>query len=150
VVGHLPRNLGPQAAFAEHQYMIAHGEEFLYDTLNRSTDSSLATVESHFPEWARATAAAKIWVTPNLTAYKAIGGMGQNLDSMLARPEIRSLPRSSQVGWGPATNPYTNRNPPLRAAGIMARYKLLEKLVRTFYQDADVGMLVGTDAMNTG
>jgi len=149
VVGHLPRNLGPGAAFAEHQYMIAHGEEFLYDTLSRSTDSSLATVESHFAEWARGTAAARIWVTPNLTAYKAIGGMLLNLDSMLARPEMRYLPRSNQIGWGPATNPYTNRNPPLRASGIMVRYKLLEKLVATF-SDAGVRLLVGTDAMNTG
>jgi hypothetical protein len=149
VVGHLPRNLGPDAAFAEHQYMIAHAEEFLYDTLNRSTDSSLSTIESHFAGWARATAAARIWLTPNLTAYKAIGGMVQNLDSMLARPEMRYLPQSNQVGWGPATNPYTNRNPPLRAAAIMTRYHLLEKLVQTF-SVADVGMLIGTDAMNTG
>ena len=43
VVGHLPRNLGASAAFAERQYMIAHAEEFLYDTLNRSTDSSLSS-----------------------------------------------------------------------------------------------------------
>ena len=150
VVGHLPRNLGPGAAFAEHQYMIAHAEEFLYDTLGRSTDSSLATIESHFAEWARATAAARIWVTPNLTAYKTIGGMVQNLDSMLARPEMRYLPRSNQVGWGPATNPYTNRNPPLRASAILRRYQLLEKLVVTFYQVADARMLLGTDAMNTG
>jgi len=150
VVGHLPRNLGPNAAFAEHQYMIAHAEEFLYDTLSRSTDSSLSTVEAKFGEWARGTAAARMWLTPNLTAYKAIGGMIQNLDSMLARPEMRYLPRSNQVGWGPATNPYTNRNPPLRAAAIMTRYRLLEKLVLTFYTVADAGMLLGTDAMNTG
>jgi hypothetical protein len=149
VVGHLPRNLGPDAAFAEHQYMIAHAEEFLYDTLSRSTDSSLSTVPAKFGEWARQTAAARIWLTPNLTAYKAIGGMVQNLDSMLARPEMRYLPQSNQVGWGPATNPYTNRNPPLRAAAIMTRYHLLEKLVQTF-SVADVGMLIGTDAMNTG
>jgi hypothetical protein len=149
VVGHLPRNLGPDAAFAEHQYMIAHAEEFLYDTLNRSTDSSLSTIESHFAGWARATAAARIWLTPNLTAYKAIGGMVQNLDSMLARPEMRYLPQSNQVGWGPATNPYTNRNPPLRAAAIMTRYHLLENLVQTF-SVADVRLLIGTDAMNTG
>lgn len=149
VVGHAPRNLGVEVMFQERQYMIAHGEEFLYDTLSRSTDSSLATIESHFAEWARGTAAARIWVTPNLTAYKTIGGMVQNLDSMLARPEVRYLPRSSQVMWGPATNPYTNRNPPLRAAGIMRRYTLLEKMVLTFH-DAHVRLLIGTDAMNTG
>ncbi|HKA57249.1 MAG TPA: amidohydrolase family protein, partial [Gemmatimonadales bacterium] len=134
----------------EHQYMIAHGEEFLYDTLSRSTDSSLATIADSFPKWARGTAAAKIWVTPNLTAYQNIGGMLLNLDSMLARPEMRYMPRTNQVGWGPATNPYTNRNPPLSASGLFARYKLLEKLVLTFTTVANVGLLLGTDAMNTG
>lgn len=149
VIGHAPRNLGLEAMFAERQYMIAHAEEFLYDTLNRSTDSSLAGVAAKLAEWGRATAAARIWLTPNLTAYKAIARQVGDLDAMLARPEMRYLPRANQVGWGPATNPYTNRIPKFRAPSIMARYHLLEKLVATF-QRAGVRMLVGTDAMNTG
>ena len=153
VVGHAPRNLGVEAMFAERaaapQYALVHAEEFLYDRQNRSTDSSLPHVEARIPELARATAAARIWLMPNLTAYKAIARMVHDLDAVLARPEVRYLPRSSQVMWGPATNPYTNRIRPDRYEPMMRRYALLEKLVKEFH-GRGVRMLIGTDAMNTG
>jgi hypothetical protein len=151
VVGHAPRNLGVEAMFAERpaQYALVHAEEFLYDRQNRSTDSSLPHVEARIPEFARETAAARIWLMPNLTAYKTIARMVLDLPATLARPEVRYLPRSSQVMWGPATNPYTNRIRPDRYEPMMWRYALLEKLVREFHAQG-VRMLIGTDAMNTG
>ena len=151
VVGHAPRKLGIEAMFAERpaQYALAHAEEFLYDRQNRSTDSSLPYVEARVPELARQTAAARIWLMPNLTAYKMIARMVHDLDAVLARPEVRYLPRSSQVMWGPATNPYTNRIRPDRYEPMMRRYALLEKLVKEFHAQG-VRMLIGTDAMNTG
>jgi hypothetical protein len=72
VVGHAPRNLGVGAMFEERQYMVAHGEEFLYDTTGSSKDASLPGIEARIPEWAPAMADKGIWLTPNLTAYKAI------------------------------------------------------------------------------
>jgi hypothetical protein len=153
VVGHAPRNLGVEVMFAERpappQYALVHAEEFLYDRQNRSTDSSLPHVEARIPEFARETAEARIWLMPNLTAYKAIARMVHDLNATLARPEVRYLPRSSQVMWGPATNPYTNRIRPDRYEPMMRRYALLEKLVREFHARG-VRMLIGTDAMNTG
>ena len=149
VVGHIPRNLGPAAIFEEHQYMLAHGEEFLYDTANRSTDSSLPGVEAQIPEWARATAQAHIWLTPNLTAFDMIGRQVNDLDDVLARPEMRYLPGTVRQIWGPATNGYTNRMPKSLYPGIVARYHLIERLVLAFHR-AGVRLLVGTDAMNTG
>lgn len=147
VIGHAPRNLGLQIMFEQRQYALAHAEEFLYDTLNRSTDSSLPYVEAKIPEYARSTARAGIWVMPNLTAFKMIGREVQDLNAVLARPEMRYLPRSTQQGWGPATNPYTNRNQPLRYQAMVTRYQLLEKLVRALRANG-VRLLVGTDAMN--
>ncbi len=149
VIGHAPRNLGVEVMFEERQYAVAHGEEFLYDRQNRSTDASLPDVRARIPEFAQGMADARIWLMPNLTAYKAIAGQIWNLDSMLARPEMRYLPRSVREGWGPATNPYTRRFPPSFYPGIMARYKVIEELVRAF-QASGVPMLVGTDAMNAG
>jgi hypothetical protein len=149
VIGHAPRNLGIAALFEEKQYALAHAEEFLYDKLNRSTDSSLPHVEARIPELARATAEAKTWLMPNLTAYKMIARMVHDLDAVLRRPEMRYLPRRNQIGWGPATNPYTNRISPSRYEPMMRRYRLLEKMVREF-RARGVRMLVGTDAMNTG
>jgi imidazolonepropionase-like amidohydrolase len=149
VVGHIPRNLGVDVIFEERQYMIAHGEEFLYDTTGSSRDSSLPTVEAQIPRWARAMAENGMWLTPNLCAYKAIAGQVKDLDSMLARPEMRYLPRSSRIAWGPTTNGYTTRKPPFRYESLMAHYRVIEEIVRQFHA-AGVGLLVGTDAMNTG
>jgi hypothetical protein len=149
VIGHAPRNLGVQAMFEERQYALAHAEEFLYDERNRSTDSSLPYVEARIPALARATADTRIWLMPNLTAYKMIATMVHDLDGVLARPEMRYLPGTVQTGWGPATNPYTNRISPSRYEPMMRRYRLLEALVREFHARG-VRLLVGTDAMNTG
>jgi Amidohydrolase family len=149
VIGHAPRNLGLEPMFEERQYALAHAEEFLYDRQNRSTDSSLPYVEARIPDFARSTALARIWVMPNLTAFKMIAREVHDLQAVLARPEMRYLPASVQTGWGPATNPYTNRINPLRYEPMMARYRLLEQMVREF-QARGVRLLVGTDAMNTG
>lgn len=149
VVGHAPRNLGVGALFEERQSMLAHAEEFLYDTNNSSTDASLPSVEARIPELARATADAGIWLTPNLTAFDVIARQVEDLDAMLARPEMRYLPGSVRRGWGPGSNPYTARIDPSQYPGIRARYRLLEKLVRAS-RAAGVRLLVGTDAMNTG
>lgn len=149
VIGHAPRNLGVDIMFAERQYAVAHAEEFLYDTANRSTDASIPGVDARVPEFARRMAQSRIWLMPNLTAYKGIGEQIRDLNAMLARPEMKYLPRSNQVGWGPATNPYTNRFASSMYPGIMARYRVLEHLVRAC-KEAGVWLLVGTDAMNTG
>ena len=149
IIGHAPRNLGLDVMYEQRQYALAHIEEYLYDRLNRSTDSSLPSIEAQIPEFARATAQAQIWVTLNLTAYKEIARMVRDLSAELARPEVRYLPASSRTMWGPATNPYTNRISPLRYEPMMARYALLEKMVREFHARG-VRLLVGTDAMNTG
>ena len=93
--------------------------------------------------------AAGIWLMPNFVAYKVIGEQARDLSAVLARPEMRYLPAAIRNSWGPETNPYTNRTPPLTYEKIHVRYLLLEKLVREF-QSAGVRMLVGTDAMNTG
>jgi imidazolonepropionase-like amidohydrolase len=62
---------------------------------------------------------------------------------------MRYLPGTVRTGWGAATNPYTNRIDRSRYAPMMARYRLLERMVREFHARG-VRLLVGTDAMNTG
>jgi len=93
--------------------------------------------------------AADIWLMPNLTAYRIIGLMAQDLTAILARPEMKYLPAVARQGWGPATNPYTKRFGPEKAPGIFARHALLQKLTKAF-DSAGVKLLLGTDAFNTG
>lgn len=149
VIGHAPRNLGIDALFDERQYALAHAEEFLYDTLNRSRDVDLPLFEPRIPELTRRMADAGIWLMPTLTAYKNIGLMAANLDRVLARPEMRYLPQVARTGWGPATNPYTRRFGPEKASGIFKRLALQQKLIRSF-DSAGVRLLLGTDGFNTG
>ena len=147
IIGHAPRNLGLDVMFEERQYALAHAEEFLYDRDN--TSKNFQEIEPRIPELARSMVAGGIWLMPNLTAFKTIGAMVRDLDAILARPEMRYLPAAVREGWGPATNPYTNRMGPEQIEKIYVRYQLLEKLVRAF-QAGGVRLLVGTDAMNTG
>jgi imidazolonepropionase-like amidohydrolase len=149
VIGHAPRNLGIDALFEHGQYALAHAEEFLYDTTNSSRDVDLPKFEPRIPEFTRRMVAANIWLMPNLTAYHNIGLMAENLDKVLARPEMRYLPAAVAAGWGPATNPYTRRFGPEKAPGIFARHALLQKLTRAF-DSAGVKLLVGTDGLNVG
>ena len=149
IIGHAPRTLGMDVVFAEHQYALAHAEEFLYDTTSSSRDVDLPKFEPRIPEFTRKMVAAKVWLMPNLTAYKNIGLMARDLPAMLARPEMKYLPAAIRAGWGPETNPYTRRFGPDKAPGILARHALLQKLTRAF-DSAGVRLLVGTDGLNVG
>jgi imidazolonepropionase-like amidohydrolase len=149
VIGHAPRNLGIDALFAEGQFALAHAEEFLYDTTNSSRDADLPKFEPRIPELARRMVKKGIWLMPNLTAYHNIGLMAENLDTVLARPEMRYLPQPVSAGWGPETNPYTRRFGPEKAPGIFARHALLQKLTRVF-DSVGVKLLMGTDGLNVG
>ena len=149
IIGHAPRTLGIDAVFAERQYALAHAEEFLYDTTGSSRDADLPKFEPRIPELARKTVAAGTWLMPNLTGYRNIGLMVQDLAASLARPEMKYLPAAIRAGWEAATNPYTQRFGPEKAPGIHARHALLKKLTKAF-DSAGVKLLVGTDGLNVG
>jgi hypothetical protein len=147
IIGHSPRNLGFEAMFEERQYAVLHAEEFIYDRTGSSRD--VTQLEPLVPEIARTTAQAGLWMMPNLTAFRNIALQINDLDAMLARPEMALLPPAIREGWGPSTNPYTRRFGKDRYPAIMALYAMLEKLTRGF-RDAGARLLVGTDALNTG
>jgi hypothetical protein len=147
IIGHSPRNLGFEAMFEERQYAVVHAEEFIYDRSGSSRKP--AELEPRIPGIARGAAAAGLWVMPNLTAFRNIALQIDDLDAMLARTEMALLPPAIRMGWGPSSNPYTRRFGKESYPGIMALYAILEQLTRGF-RDAGVGLLVGTDALNTG
>jgi hypothetical protein len=147
VIGHSPRNLGYSAMFEHRQYAVVHAEEFLYDRTGSSRN--FAQLEPRIAEIARAAAAARLWVMPNLTAYRNIALQIKDLDAFLAQPAMRFVPAGIRARWAPGSNTYTQRFPPEMYAGFMARYELLEKLTLGF-RDAGVRLVVGTDAMNPG
>lgn len=156
VIGHLPRNLGIEAAFEEKQDAIAHAEEYLYayffyKPLTSPADGTqaarlkwIADQASRIPRVAEATAKAGIWVSPTLAVYHGIRLQVSDIDSMLNRPEMKYLPPVIASGFAPTNNTYVQRFPKGSAPVFLAQAELLSKLV-TGLRDAGVRLLAGTD-----
>jgi hypothetical protein len=156
VIGHLPRNLGIEAAFEEKQDAIAHAEEYLYayfffKPVTSPADSSpearlrwIAAQETRIPAVAEATAKAGIWVSPTLTVYSGIARQVDDIDTVLKRPEMKYLPPWIASRLSKENNDYVRRFKKETAKGFFARADLLSKLVKGL-RDAGVQMLAGTD-----
>jgi hypothetical protein len=156
VIGHLPRNLGIEAAFEEKQDAIAHAEEYLYayfffkpttSPVDGSGEAQLkwiADQASRIPSVAEATAKAGIWVSPTLTVYSGIARQVDDIDTVLKRPELKYLPPFIYSKFAPANNTYVKRFKKETAKGFFARAELLNKLVKGL-RDAGVRLLAGTD-----
>ena len=156
VIGHLPRNLGLEAALEEKQDAVAHAEEYLYayfffKPTSSPADASqaanlrwIAEQGNRIPAVAEATAKAGIWVSPTLTVYSGIARQVDDIDSVLKRPEMKYLPPWISNQFQASNNTYVKRFKKETAKGFFARADLLSKLVKGF-RDAGVRMLAGTD-----
>jgi cytosine/adenosine deaminase-related metal-dependent hydrolase len=147
VIGHAPRNLGFEVLVREHQDAIAHAEEFLYAyfLFQRPPPTSLAEIDSMIHYAAVKTAGAGIWLMPTLTCYRNIAGQIENLDSVLALPDMRYVPAGIAADWQRGSNlylkpPFTKGN----VARVRDSYFVLERLVKAF-EAAGVKMVAGTD-----
>ena len=145
VIGHAPRNLGPEVMIEERQDAVAHAEEYIYD--KNSHSRPVAELDSMLPSLARGTARAGTWLVPNLTAFDNIEKQVRDINAIMARPEMKYLPPAIREGWGPATNPYVLRLKKEKVDEIRALYGFVERLTKAFH-DAGVPLLAGTDAMN--
>ncbi|HXF40854.1 MAG TPA: amidohydrolase family protein [Blastocatellia bacterium] len=156
VIGHLPRNLGIEAAFEEKQDAIAHAEEYLYayfffkpPTMPAGPEQTarlrwIADQASRIPSVAEATRKAGIWVSPTLTVYHGIGLQVQDIDSVLNRPEMKYLPPALTSRFSAANNTYIRRFKKESAPSFLAQADLLSKLVKGLH-DAGVKLIAGTD-----
>lgn len=156
VIGHLPRNLGIEAAFEEKQDAIAHAEEYLYayfffKPVTSPADSTpearlrwISDQSSRIPAVAEATAKAGIWVSPTLTVYSGIARQVDDIDSVLKRPEMKYLPPALASRFAKENNDYVRRFKKETAKGFFARADLLSRLIKGL-NDAGVKLLAGTD-----
>jgi imidazolonepropionase-like amidohydrolase len=145
VVGHLARNLGIDPALQEHQYAIAHGEEYLYAYFyyhrpDKDNDPPIPHLAEKTAEIARATAAAYVTVIPNLVLFKEI-----DVRPLLRRPEMRYMPKEIYDNeWIPENNAYVHKFQ--GRTYCQRRYPILQHLTKAL-QDAGVRLLVGTDTL---
>jgi Amidohydrolase family len=155
VVGHVPSNLGIEAALRHHQVLIVHAEEFLYSyfQFHRQLPSDPAEIDSMVRDLSKRVAEAGTWVSPTLSVFRQIIFEATDLDAVLQRPEMRYFPRHLTTGaavgaanfdWYPPNNPYVKRWPPERIPYLRAQYSIMQRLVRGL-RDAGVPLLAGTD-----
>jgi imidazolonepropionase-like amidohydrolase len=146
VIGHAQRNLGMIVVLEEKQETIAHAEEYLYSYFGFKRNYPTESLETSLMvrEISQATARAETWVIPTLTVYKGIALQVEDIDSVLARPEMKYVPARVRQGWIPANNTYVRRFNKETVPVFKSRYALLEKLVKGLL-DARVRLLAGTD-----
>jgi hypothetical protein len=154
VVGHVPSNLGIEAALGR-QALIVHSEEFLYSyfQFHRDLPTDPAEIDRMVGEISKKTAESGTWVSPTLSVFRQIISQSADIDAVLQRPEMRYMPRhlttgvpvgATNFGWYPPDNPYVKRWPPETIPHLRAQYFIMQRLVRGL-RDAGVPLLAGTD-----
>ena len=154
VVGHVPSNLGIEAALGR-QALIVHSEEFLYSyfQFQRDLPTDPAEIDRMVGEISKKTAQSGTWVSPTLSVFRQIIFQAADIDAVLQRPEMRYMPRhlttgvpvgATNFGWYPPDNPYVKRWPPEKIPHLRAQYFVMQRLVRGL-RDAGVPLLAGTD-----
>jgi Amidohydrolase family len=148
VIGHVPDNLGIDAALNGGQRMIAHAESYLqtYFEFNRKLPTDRGEIDAMVRDIARRTAVAHIYVQPTLSVFRQIIAQVADPDALLQRPEMKLLPPDTLSDWMPDRNPYLKNWTYKDIARFRAQYAVMQKLVRGL-RDAGVPLLVGTDDM---
>ncbi len=156
VVGHVPSNLGIDAALGR-QSLIVHAEEFLYSyfQFHRDLPTDPAEIDRMVRDISKKTAESGTWVSPTLFVFQQIIFQAADIDALLRRPEMRYMPRhlttgaavaATNFGWYPPDNPYVKRWPPERIPYLRAQYSIMQRLV-VGLRNAGVPLLDGTDPL---
>lgn len=154
VVGHVPANLGIDAALGR-QSLIVHAEEFLYSyfQFHRDLPTDPAEIDRMVRDISKKTAESGTWVSPTLSVFRQIIFQAADIDALLQRPEMQYLPRhlttgtsvgASNFAWYPPGNPYVKRWPPEKIPYLRAQYSVMQRLTAGL-RDAGVPLLAGTD-----
>jgi hypothetical protein len=148
VIGHVPDNLGIDAALDGGQIMIAHAESYLqtYFEFNRQLPTDAAEITRMVSEIAQRTARAGVYVQPTLSVFRQIIAQVADIDPLLDRPEMKLLSPDITALWRGDNNPYLRHWKLNDIPRFRAQYSLMQRLVRGL-NDAGVPLLVGTDDM---
>src|SRR5581483_4244375 len=99
VVGHVPSNLGIDAALGR-QSLIVHAEEFLYSyfQFHRDPPTDDLELDRMIRDISARTAKSGTWVSPTLSVYQQIIFQSADIDALLQRPEMQYMPRHLTTG----------------------------------------------------
>jgi hypothetical protein len=148
--------MGIEGTLGRGQRGIAHLEEYPYTYFSFRVSDTLQVPERvldavAIPYLARITKEAGVWITPTLVTLETVLAQAENLDSVLARPEVRYIPKDLyDILWSPKVNPYASRfSHPRRLLNWRASLAFQRQLVQAFHE-AGVPLLAGSDAPAAG
>jgi len=143
LVGHGVTQVGIEKQLAAGQMMVAHAEEYLYTVFKYPTadPGTAAPTVDQIPGAVAFTKKDGAYVTADLNTYATIArqwGKLEQLDRLLASPEVRFLDPDDRLAWRASS--YVKRN-----GDLSARVEFLKKFILALNQ-AGVPLLAGTDS----
>ena len=145
VFGHAPSAVGIEGVLKAGQASIEHAEQYVYhfygDEYNDFEAKKIPEIEKKVPEIAKATREAGTWVCPTLGTIENFILQVDDLEKLLARPELKYTHPETLAWWR------TQQKDSSEINKVIDRFQA--SLVRAF-RDAGVRMLAGTDMYAIG
>ena len=146
VIGHIPDNLGLQAALESGQRQITHAESYLqtYFEFDRKLPTDPDEIARMVAEASERTRKSGAFVAPTLSVFHQIMTQIADVDSLLTRPGMRYIPEIAVREWHPPLNPYVAHFKLTDIPRLEAQYRVMMALVAGLRR-AGVPLLAGTD-----
>jgi len=146
VIGHVPDNLGLDAALDGGQVQITHIESYLqsYFEFNRKLPTDAAEIDSMVRIVSDKTKRAGVYVAPTLSVFHQIIAQIADVNALLGRPAMRYMPPAALADWRPPSNPYVQHWTVNDIPRLRAQFSVMQKIAKSL-QDAGVPLLAGTD-----
>jgi hypothetical protein len=134
-VGHIPRNLTWQQMLAAKPDAVAHAEEFLYSPVNDGDDERIVAGMRE----------GGIALIGTLVTYDLIGRQVADLETQLARGELRYVSPVLRRAWERPRNHYIRDFKPAKVTNLRRLLAFQKSLVKQL-AGGGVPVLLGTDA----
>jgi hypothetical protein len=147
LVGHVPKKVGVVSVIRAHQDAIAHYEELYRFFVDRSKDPWDKKPDPRkIPDLSRELLENQVWVISTLSAMTNILDQARDVQSVLARPEMRYVPTSYLKDYQSDPTSY-----PKRGEQWLAQNKIMVPFLFQLAGELNksgVPLMVGTDATN--
>lgn len=151
VIGHAPRALGMQVAFARGIAAVAHVEEFMYAyfTPQRGAAVDARGLEAYLTDIADSAHAAGASVMSSLTPFARIPDLATSFQSLIEQEGAQQLSDGIREEWARNAARFRAEWDSSRATGFARQYRIQEMIVKALH-GRGVRLLLGTDAPVNG
>lgn len=140
VDGHIPMALAVEYILKAGQNLIAHAEEVMKHAKGNYS-------QERIDYFAKIIAESDTWITPTLVMKRNLLAIFDDLDSELARPEVRYLHPMALGVWSFLTTNIYLKMPREHQTAIRNGFKSFERPFTKALHDAGAKLMTGTDSL---